>query len=153
MNITQSSISDTGFIRWLGTKMKANPALRERILFELPEISFIKHSNDTDLLCEIIHQHAFAFGIDNFGHNFGSLHSLSTLRPAYVKLDFAYTNQIDDQAKADLLNSITRTTNNQGIILIASRVETHEQLDKLAALNVKGFQGFVVDAIHREKTQ
>ena len=153
VNITQSSISDTGFIRWLGTKMKANPALRERILFELPEISFIKHSNDTDLLCEIIHQHAFAFGIDNFGHNFGSLHSLSTLRPAYVKLDFAYTNQIDDQAKADLLNSITRTTNNQGIILIASRVETHEQLDKLAALNVKGFQGFVVDAIHREKTQ
>lgn len=153
VNITQSSISDTGFIRWLGSKMKANPALRERILFELPEISFIKHSNDTDLLCEIIHQHQFTFGIDNFGHNFGSLQCLSTLRPAYVKLDFAYTNQVDDQAKADLLNSITRTTNNQGIIIIASRVETQTQLDKLAALNVKGFQGFVVDAIHSEKTQ
>lgn len=152
VNITQSSISNTGFIRWLGSKMKSNPALRERILFELPEISFIKHSNDTDLLCEIIHQHEFAFGIDNFGHNFGSLRSLSTLRPAYVKLDFAYTNQIDDEAKADLLNSITRTTNNQGIIIIASRVETREQLDKLATLKVKGFQGFVVDAINREKT-
>ncbi|MCW8327187.1 EAL domain-containing protein [Photobacterium sp. SDRW27] len=152
VNITQSSISDTGFIRWLSNKMKSYQSLSDRILFELPEISFIKHSNDTDLLCEMIHQNNFAFGIDNFGHNFGSLSSLNKLRPAYVKLDFAYTNQIDDEAKADLLTSITRTANNLSIVTIASRVETTKQQEKLAALMVKGFQGFVVDEMNNEKT-
>ncbi len=152
VNITQSSISDTGFIRWLSNKMKSYQSLSDRVLFELPEISFIKHSNDTDLLCEMIHQNNFAFGIDNFGHNFGSLSNLNKLRPAYVKLDFAYTNKIDDEAKADLLTSITRTANNLSIVTIASRVETTKQQEKLAALMVKGFQGFVVDKINKEKT-
>lgn len=150
VNITQNSISDTGFIRWLSNKMKSNQTLSQRILFELPEISFIKHSNDTDLLCEMIQQNNFAFGIDNFGHNFSSVSYLNKLRPAYIKLDFAYTNQVDDQAKADLLSSITRTANNLMITTIASRVETVVQKDKLAALQVTGFQGYVVDEIHNE---
>ncbi len=151
VNITQSSISDTGFIRWLCNKMKANQDLSERILFELPEISFIKHSNDTDLLCEMIHQNSFAFGIDNFGHNFSSVSYLSKVLPAYVKLDFAYTTQVDNEVKADLLTSITRTASNLSITAIASRVETTRQINKLAEMQVKGFQGFVVDEMKREE--
>ncbi|MFC1507857.1 EAL domain-containing protein [Pseudomonadota bacterium] len=152
VNITQSSVNDTGFMRWLANKMQSYQSLSHRILFELPEISFIKNSNDTSLLCEIINQNNFHFGIDHFGHNFSSIGYLSKFRPAYVKLDFAYTNQIDNQIKADVLASITRTANNLSITTIASRVETASQQEKLAQLMVRGFQGYVVDNINSEKT-
>lgn len=151
VNITKSSVNDTGFIRWLANKMQSNPQLNERIIFELPEICFIKHGNNTGLLCELIHQNNFSFGIDNFGHNFSSIGYLNKFRPAYVKLDFAYTHHIEDQIKADVLASITRTANNLLITTIATRVETISQQEKLAKLMVLGFQGYVVDKINKEE--
>ena len=152
VNITKRSVNDTGFIRWLANKMQSNTQLKERIIFEIPEICFIQHSDNVGLLCEIIHKNNFAFGIDNFGHNFSSIGYLNEFRPAYVKLDFAYTHQIEDQDKADVLASITRTANNLLITTIATRVETISQQEQLAELMVRGFQGYVVDKINNEKT-
>ncbi|PSU70929.1 GGDEF domain-containing protein [Photobacterium phosphoreum] len=143
INITQSSINDTGFIRWLNTKLLSCPQMRQHILFELPEICFIKNIDNTSLLCEIIRQNGFQFGIDNYGHNFSSTGYLNKLRPSYVKLDFAYTSQLDDQVKTDVLESITRSANNLSVLTIASRVETIEQKQKLTLLKVQGFQGYV----------
>ncbi|MDX2319413.1 MAG: EAL domain-containing protein [Moritella sp.] len=152
INITQSSVNDTGFMRWLANKMQSTPQLKERILFELPEICFIKNSDNTGLLCEIINKNNFSFGIDNFGHNFSSISYLNKFRPAYVKLDFAYTNQIDNQVKADVLASITRTANNLSITTIATRIETSSQQEKLSKLMIRGFQGYAVDKMNNEKS-
>lgn len=143
INITQSSINDTGFIRWLNSKLQSCPQMKQHILFELPEICFIKNIDNTSLLCEIIRQNGFQFGIDNYGHNFSSTGYLNKLRPSYVKLDFAYTSQLDDQVKMDALESITRSANNLSVLTIASRVETIEQKEKLTLLKVQGFQGYV----------
>ncbi|MCG3863755.1 MULTISPECIES: EAL domain-containing protein [unclassified Photobacterium] len=150
INITQSSINDTGFIRWLNSKLKSSQQIKNRVLFELPEICFIKQIDNASLLCEIIHQNGFRFGIDNYGHNFSSAGYLNRLRPNYVKLDFAYTSQLDDQIKTDVLQSITRTANNLSVTTIATRVETAEQKDKLAAMDILGFQGFVTDQLNHE---
>ena len=147
INITQSSINDTGFIRWLNSKLKSNPQMKKSVLFELPEICFIKNIDNTTLLCEIIHQNGFQFGIDNYGHNFSSTDYLNKLRPSYVKLNFAYTSQLDNQVKTDVLESITRSADNLSILTIASRVETIEQKDKLAQLKIQGFQGYVTDQL------
>ncbi|MCD9549577.1 EAL domain-containing protein, partial [Photobacterium carnosum] len=129
INITQSSINDTGFIRWLNSKLQACSEMKQHVLFELPEICFIKNINNTSLLCEIIRNNGFKFGIDNYGHNFSSIGYLNKLRPNYVKLDFSYTSQLDNQVKTDVLESITRSADNLSILTIASRVETIEQKD------------------------
>lgn len=151
INITQSSINDTGFIRWLNNKLQSYSQLKDLILFELPEICFIKHIDNTILLCDIIHQNNFQFGIDNYGQNFSSTKYLNELRPNYVKLDFAYTTQLDNDTKTDLLKSITRNANNLAVLTIASRVETIEQKNRLAQLNVQGFQGYVTEQLANEK--
>ena len=143
INITQSSINDTGFIRWLNSKLQSCPQMRQRVSFELPEICFIKNIDNTSLLCAIIRQNGFQFGIDNYGHNFSSTGYLSKLRPHYVKLDFAYTSHLDDLVKTDVLASIIRNANNLSVLTIASRVETIEQKEKLTLLKIQGFQGYV----------
>ena len=117
--------------------------MRQRVSFELPEICFIKNIDNTSLLCAIIRQNGFQFGIDNYGHNFSSTGYLSKLRPHYVKLDFAYTSHLDDLVKTDVLASIIRNANNLSVLTIASRVETIEQKEKLTLLKIQGFQGYV----------
>ncbi|MCG3823081.1 EAL domain-containing protein [Photobacterium damselae] len=151
INITQSSINDNSFIRWVSSKTESYPSLKDKIYFELPEISFIKNPHNVGLLCEILHRNGFQFGIDKFGYNFGSTGYLSQFRPAYVKLDFTYTNQVDDEVKADALTSITRTAQNLGITVIASRVETEAQKDKLSEFMINGFQGYITDNFKQER--
>ncbi|MFV0573940.1 MAG: EAL domain-containing protein [Vibrio sp.] len=148
VNLTQSSVNDTGFMRWLGKKMETHPQFATKVCFEIPEICFIKQPDNTKLLCNIIASNHYQFGIDNFGHNFGSIGYLNAYRPAYVKLDFAYTKQVDENEKADVVFSIARTASNLSITTIASRVETMEQKDKLIELELGGFQGFVTQQIN-----
>lgn len=148
INLTQSSINDSNFLRWLSQQMEVHPEYASKILFEIPEICFIKQPDNTKKLCDQIDSYQYQFGIDNFGHNFGSIDYLQEYRPAYVKLDFGYTAQIEDNEKADVVFSIARTAANLNITTIASRVETMEQKSRLIELELGGFQGFVTEQIN-----
>lgn len=145
VNLTQSSITNASFIRWLGNMMQNNSELSSRIMYELPEAAFVRNPDHIGLLCETIHQHQFEFGVDNYGRHFRSLDYLNEFRPDYVKIDFAYTNELDDETKTGVLTSISRTAHNLNITTIATRVETESQLKTLSESFVSGFQGFIFD--------
>jgi EAL domain-containing protein (putative c-di-GMP-specific phosphodiesterase class I)/GGDEF domain-containing protein len=150
INLTQSAINNIGFIRWLSGKTKGLPELQDRLIFELPESSFIKAFDNTALLCDALTQHSFNFGIDHFGRNFSTIDYLTLFHPAYVKLDFAYTQNISDETQLDSLHSIIQIAHNLHIQTIATRVETSEQQKILAEQAIDGFQGYVVDTLHTE---
>lgn len=145
VNLTYSSISDPTFIRWLSSLLQHNQTLAERLYFEIPESSFIRQPDTTGLMCSAIQFHGFGFGVDNYGRHFKSLDYLNEFRPNYVKIDFAYTHQLNDQTKSDLLASISRTAHRLNIKTIATRVETETQLERLSELFVNGFQGYIIE--------
>ncbi|MEH6532827.1 MAG: EAL domain-containing protein [Photobacterium frigidiphilum] len=145
VNLTYSSISDPTFIRWLGSLLQNNKALAGRLYFEIPESSFIRQPDATGLLCSAMQFNGFGFGVDNYGRHFKSLDYLNEFRPNYVKIDFAYTHQLNDQTKSDLLASISRTAHRLNIKTIATRVETETQLERLSELFVNGFQGYIIE--------
>jgi diguanylate cyclase (GGDEF)-like protein len=145
VNLTYSSISDPTFIRWLSSLLQHNQTLAERLYFEIPESSFIRQPDTTGLLCSAIQFHGFGFGVDNYGRHFKSLDYLNEFRPNYVKIDFAYTHQLNNQTKSDLLASISRTAHRLNIKTIATRVETETQLERLSELFVNGFQGYIIE--------
>ena len=62
-----------------------------------------------------------------------------------MKIDFAYTQQLNDQTKSGVLSSISRTAHSLNIMTIATRVETETQLERLAELFVTGFQGYICE--------
>ena len=115
------------------------------IHFEVPENCFINSPHHTALFCNAIRSAGAEFGVDNYGRNFQSLDYLNEFRPAYVKLDYLYTHNLDDENQKFTLTSISRTANNLGIKTIASRVETKDQLNLLAEHFIEVFQGFIVD--------
>ncbi|WP_434360432.1 GGDEF domain-containing protein [Parasalinivibrio latis] len=151
INLTHTSVSDQGFKRWLQQKLRTYPLLRDRILFELPEISFIKEPENTQSLCQMIHDFGFGYGIDNFEHHFSSAEELETFRPDYIKLDSAFTLNLNDNQRTDALVSITRTAGNLNIITIATGIESTEQRSQLADLGIDAFQGFAVQEVRSSK--
>ena len=145
VNLTQSSVTNASFIRWLITMMQKNRSLSGRLFFEIPESVFLRFPDHVSLLTEQVHRFNFGFGIDNYGRNFQSLDYLNKFKPSYVKIDFAYTSNLNDESQSHVLASICRTAHNLNIITIATRVETETQLNKLSELFVNGFQGFIFE--------
>lgn len=145
INVTNSSIADPSFIRWLDKLLANNTQVASRLFFELQEISCIRNTDATSILCSTIKRHRFGVGIDNYGRHFQSLTYLKEINPDYVKIDYAYTYQLNDQTKSAVLSSICRTAHSLDIKAIATRVETETQLERLSDLFVSGYQGFITE--------
>ncbi len=145
INVTNSSITDPSFIRWLDKLLANNTQVASRLFFELQEISCIRNTDATSILCSTIKRHRFGVGIDNYGRHFQSLTYLKEINPDYVKIDYAYTYQLNDQTKSAVLSSICRTAHSLDIKAIATRVETETQLERLSDLFVSGYQGFITE--------
>lgn len=150
VNLTLSSITNASFIRWLGTILDQHRRLAGQLLFEIPEGAFVRYADHTGLLTDQIRQAGFQFGVDNYGRNFQSLDYLQRFKPDYVKIDFAYTSHIEDDAQDNVLASICRTAHNLNITTIATRVETEAQLAHLSELFVNGFQGYIFSNTDKE---
>lgn len=145
INLTRSSVQDPAFHRWLHELLPYHPLICKRLFFEIQEGCFIEGTDMTQLLCQLLKRFDVRFGIDNFGRHFKSLEYLNDFKPAYVKIDFAFTMQLNNPAQSAVLTSISRTAHSLGIETIATRVETETQLERLSELFVSGFQGFIIE--------
>ncbi|MGF1752647.1 EAL domain-containing protein [Vibrio makurazakiensis] len=145
INLSPSSVSQPSFIRWLGKILASNASHTSQLHFEIPENCFVHEPHYTALLCNTIRNSKAVFGVDNYGRNFQSLDYINEFRPEYVKLDYLFTHNLDDEKQKFTLTSISRTAHNLGITTIASRIETQTQLDFLSEHFVEVFQGFIVD--------
>ena len=145
INISQSSIAEPSFIRWVTQILSRHKSAAPLLHFEIPENCFVNTPHHTALFCNAIRNAGADFGVDNYGRNFQSLDYINEFRPAYVKVDYLYTHHLDEEKQQFTLTSISRTAHNLGIKTIASRVETQAQLDFLAEHFIDVFQGFIVD--------
>ncbi|XAW88766.1 EAL domain-containing protein [Vibrio sp. CDRSL-10 TSBA] len=145
INISQSSIEQPSFIRWVTQLLTRHKAVAGLLQFEIPENCFVNAPHHTALFCNALRGAGAEFGVDNYGRNFQSLDYINEFRPNYVKLDYLFTHHLDDENQKFTLTSISRTAHDLDITTIASRVETQDQLDLLSEHFVDVFQGFIVD--------
>lgn len=145
INIAPGSIAEPSFIRWVTELLSQNKDAAAKLHFELPEACFIQTPHYTALFCNAIRNAGADFGVDNYGRHFKELDYLNEFRPQYVKLDYMFTHNLDDEKQTFTLTSISRAAHNLSITTVASRVETQEQLEFLADHFIDVFQGFIVD--------
>lgn len=146
INISATSIEEPSFIRWITYKLGKHKRIAQLLHFELPERAFIESPHYAALFCNAVRNHGACFGVDNYGRNFQALEYLREFAPSYVKIDYLFTHQLDDEQQKYTLTSISRTAHNLGITTIASRVETQQQLEMLSEHFIDAFQGFIVDS-------
>ncbi|GAA4896348.1 bifunctional diguanylate cyclase/phosphodiesterase [Ferrimonas pelagia] len=144
VNLSASSLLDIGFMRWLGRILKRYPQYRHRLYLEISEVLIYQHTDSAAQICESINQAGYAFGIDHFGRNLNRVDYLTQIpRPAYVKLDYLYSQGLDDTQGRDLLTALCRTAHKLNILTIATRVENSDQLALYQELHVDAVQGYI----------
>lgn len=146
INITRNSINNNQFISFIEQAMFNYQNLSQSLLLGLPEISFIRNPDEVKKIIELCNRYNFKYGIRDFGYNFNSIDYLQEVHPQYVQLDFAYTSQLTDPVKSNMLSSIVRLANNFNVLTIATHVESEQQRDELEKLGVSGFQGNLIES-------
>ncbi|GEA52171.1 GGDEF domain-containing protein [Vibrio inusitatus NBRC 102082] len=145
INLAPATVTSPEFITWLETRLQKIPQLAAYLHFELHEVVFIYHKEMTRLLISSIRRNGAKFGVDNYAHHLESLDYLPEFSPDYVKLDYLFTLNLDDDKTAETLSSVAKLAHDIGAFVIATRIENQRQINKLAMHNVNGLQGFAID--------
>jgi EAL domain-containing protein (putative c-di-GMP-specific phosphodiesterase class I) len=83
--------------------------------------------------------------LDDFGRGIGSFASLQDLAIDFLKIDGAYTHDLEeDSLNQQVVSAITRLSKTVGFTVIAEQVEEQEDFDALRAAGVDFIQGYYV---------
>ncbi|PML95465.1 bifunctional diguanylate cyclase/phosphodiesterase [Vibrio breoganii] len=145
INLAPATVTSPEFITWLEERLQKHPQLAAYLHFELHEAVFIYHKEMTRLLVSTIRRNGAKFGVDNYAHHLKSLDYLQEFSPDYVKLDYLFTLNLNDEKTTETLSSVAKLAHDIGAFVIATRVENQRQINKLAMHNVNGLQGFAID--------
>ena len=121
--------------------------------FDLPdglmeiEITESTMIDDFDRVCRIVQTLTDAgikVAMDDFGTGYSSLASLNRLPISTLKIDRAFTKDVDwDRASRAVASAIISLAAELGLDVVAEGVETREQLNVLRALKCTVVQGFL----------
>lgn len=84
--------------------------------------------------------------VNHFGSSIESLKYLMEVRPDFVKLETAFTRNIDTKDNNEqLISDFVRMAHGLNIAVIAQCVETEEELSTLKKLNVDSVLGYIIE--------
>lgn len=142
VNLSINSILDKEFVTWF-TQALSNPAINNRIIFEIEEKSIIQYFEEVK---EFINSHAelgFQFGLDDFGSGLNSITYIESLNLQYIKTDSSLIRNIDINVEEQFyFRTLIEAVTNMDIQIIAKGVEHLEQQQMLLQLGVHDFQGY-----------
>ncbi len=147
VNLSPASLVNNELRSWLLDRVAHLPEAAPRINFEFPEFGAVPHLELIKGFSAAVRQHGHLVGLDHYGRSFSHLGYLKTLQPDYVKIDKAYTGELQD-AESDsrfFVASLCSVAHSLDIRVIAEGVETERQLAVMKELNLDGIQGYAID--------
>jgi EAL domain-containing protein (putative c-di-GMP-specific phosphodiesterase class I) len=147
VNLSPASVVNDELRSWLLDRVAHLPEAVPRINFEFPEFGAVQHLDLIKGFSEAVRQHGHFVGLDHYGRSFSHLGYLKTLQPDYVKIDKAYTGELQDEESDSrfFVASLCSVAHSLDIRVIAEGVETERQLAAMKELHIDGIQGYVVE--------
>jgi len=146
VNLSPASLRDRGFREWLLRSLKEKGSSGPRLTFEFPEFGTVQN---LDLVREFgreVQNLGHGYGLDHFGQGFSNFGYLQSLRPDFVKIDRAYTDELKSRESDShfFIGSLVGVAHSLDIEVIAEGVETEEQFGLLKELNLDAVQGYLI---------
>ncbi|NOY66182.1 MAG: EAL domain-containing protein, partial [Gammaproteobacteria bacterium] len=146
INISEMSYLDKEFSEWLSSSLSDSSGHIESICFELSEELILNNRDEEKHFLAVIRNAGCKFGIDHFGSKTSSFKYVNDIMPDYIKLDGAYTMQVNNQDTQFFISTIVSAAHSHGIKVIAEMVSSADQQKVLARTGVDGFQGYYIDS-------
>jgi EAL domain-containing protein (putative c-di-GMP-specific phosphodiesterase class I) len=147
VNISPSSLQDESFREWVYAFVQNRPENAPRLIFEFSEFGAIKNLALIKEFCLAVRKCGHMVGLDHYGQSLSNLGFLQSIHPDYVKIDRAYTGELKDKESDSrfFIGSLCSVAHSIDIDVIAEGVETEQQAQILAGLNLDAIQGYLVD--------
>ena len=146
VNISASAFIKPSFVDWLDSVLRGlDEQLRHFLTFEISEQSVLASEDYAFDLSQMLKHHGVTFGIDNVGKQFSAFHYLQVLMPDYVKVDPSYTKLVAGrESESFFMQTLCKMFNSLNIQVIATGIESVNQLSTLQRFDVAGGQGFAI---------
>ncbi|WP_188009082.1 EAL domain-containing protein [Grimontia hollisae] len=141
LNLTNDSLESHEFLSWLQTLLTTIlPA--DKICFEISEASACNNLSACIAFSEGIRKAGATIGIDHFGRYLQEVEYLTVLKPDYVKLDHAFSQDQNAQSRL-FIDMLANIAESQGITVIATGVKDEESKAKINIDVINAYQGFI----------
>lgn len=146
INLSPASLEDDSFTQWIGTFLKALPLDAPRICFEFSEFAAVQHLDLVKEFSAAVREYGHGIGLDHYGQSFSKLGYLRSLHPEYVKVDRAYTSELNDEENDSrfYIASLCAVAHSIDIAVVVEGVESEQQANILRALNPDAMQGYFI---------
>jgi EAL domain-containing protein (putative c-di-GMP-specific phosphodiesterase class I) len=117
--------------------------LNFQLSFEVTDSFAIYNTAALKNYIQLFSMYGFGFGINSFSAESNDYSYLKTLHPKFIKADCAF---LLDQSE-DSMSAIQVITDSLGIEIIATFVQTKEELEALESVNIHSVQGPITDSM------
>lgn len=148
VNLTNVFCRDRLAAVWFRHFLETNQALSRQIYFEIHGDHMLQYPEICFDLTKLLQQMGFGFGIDQIILNDTSLNLFKEIKPAYIKIEKDYFEDIDGRGNSEVaLNALLSLTDSLGIKLIVTKIEDEKQHQVLLSKKIKYFQGYAIASI------
>ncbi len=113
------------------------------LIIEVTENSLLEDTPGMHTEISRLLAHGIRFAVDDMGAGYSGLRQITTVRPAYLKLDRSLISSIDtDPDRGALVSAMLGYAHQTGGHLVAEGVETAAELETLLSLGVTLVQGY-----------
>ncbi|USH01952.1 EAL domain-containing protein [Grimontia kaedaensis] len=141
LNLTDESLENRLFISWLQNVLKSElPA--DKICFEISEASTRSNLTACISFSEAMRKVGARIGIDHFGRYLQEVEYLSALKPSYVKLDQAFSQNQNAQNRV-FTETLANIAESKNLIVIATGVKDDESKARVNTDFIDAYQGFI----------
>ena len=128
VNLSISSLQDSGFAARLRNVLKARPLLTTQVWLEVPELAAVEHFDLVQEVARQLRPLGVHFGLEHAGQRLGSIDRLFEAGFSYVKLDAAVIHGIDtDTTRAAFLRSLVLMLHGLKLTVIAEGVSSEAE--------------------------
>jgi len=145
VNLSGTSISDEGFLRYLKRQFSEWDVPHETICFEITETAAMRNLERARAFMEELAALGCSFALDDFGTGLSSYSYLRELPVDYLKIDGSFVRGMtEDPVSYAVVESINQIGHVLGLRTIAEWAEDKAIVNELRALKVDFAQGFAV---------
>lgn len=147
INLSTSAVTKPSFIDWLDSTLQGlTDAVRKKLIFEVSEQSVLAAEEQIIRLSKVLQKNGVLLGIDNVGKQFTTFHYLQLLLPDYVKVDPSYTKMATGkESESFFMHILCKMFSSLNIQVVATGIESPQQLSRLEKFDIAAGQGFIVD--------
>jgi EAL domain-containing protein (putative c-di-GMP-specific phosphodiesterase class I) len=143
LNLSAPALLDPQTVAILSQPIDGSPDDLDDLIVEITEETLVRAEMDLESVLAPLRARGARVAVDDMGAGYSGLRQITSVRPAYLKLDRSLISGIDgDEERAALVEALAGYSNKVGSLLVAEGVETAAELAVVRELGVPLVQGF-----------